>query len=251
MKKLKIRIAQERLALALNFIECGEIDIRAAKILYDEGIYSLAIYHLQQAVEKAAKADYYCLTYWEEELDNIKGHESTLNLIITMRAVMETGTRIGLDKEMPPTNIQDFIEIVDIKKSLVTSSLCAEQILDMLAESDRDVYEKGVLTDGIILKELSLAQSPSKITESLKGMQEARENTEILSNLLMGALLTDAHVITTRYPDVKNKTGLSPLDYSLRMGLVMVFPQLFDRISRTIGLIRKQQSYLAHHPNLQ
>ena len=40
--------------LASEFIECALIDVSAFKIL--KGIRSLSIYHLQQAVEKTAKA---------------------------------------------------------------------------------------------------------------------------------------------------------------------------------------------------
>jgi hypothetical protein len=42
--------------LSIGFLNCAKEDFESAKILYGHEIYSLAIYHLQQCVEKIWKS---------------------------------------------------------------------------------------------------------------------------------------------------------------------------------------------------
>ncbi len=81
-----------------EWIEKAEKDLRAAKILYNEGIHDYTLFHVQQAVEKYLKA---FLT-----LHNIpfrKTHDITYLIEICKKIDKEFETlyRIGADKLYP------------------------------------------------------------------------------------------------------------------------------------------------------
>lgn len=62
---------------AKSFFETAEYDFKSAKILYAAGLYSTAVYHLQQAVEESVKA--YMLMFFglnKKEIKNYVSHDS-------------------------------------------------------------------------------------------------------------------------------------------------------------------------------
>jgi HEPN domain-containing protein len=47
---------KESTILEKQLLEAARIDLRACRLLYDQGIFSQSVYHLQQAVEKSSKS---------------------------------------------------------------------------------------------------------------------------------------------------------------------------------------------------
>ena len=92
----KIKVSEDekkcRKLKAKSFIEFAEQDFTSAKILYKSGVYSTAIYHLQQTVEKFVKA--YMLMFFEFNRKEIYyiGHDTPkafLKLLDKFKKILE------------------------------------------------------------------------------------------------------------------------------------------------------------------
>ena len=249
-KRKKILSAKKILADALGFIKCAEIDIHASQVLYKEGIFSLAIYNLQQTVEKLVKADYLCTAYWEDELEAIEGHDSTAKMISSMEAAMEAGIVLGPDDSLPDIEMWEYIEVLKQQKSISTISLTEEEIQNLFNISDERVFQASLDANNIFFKKSTGVRSLIKIKKLWDNRNEMMESVEIAANIQLGSLLTDPHVFTTRYPNINRNKNLSPSDYTQSMGLVKIAPNLTKRMARTAELLRKQQLRLVSMPAL-
>lgn len=76
--------SKETAGLALSFAQLSKNDLDASKLLFQKGLFALAIFHLQQAVEKAAKAVGLMvgLVKSKDNLTKEVGHRTLLGLFI-------------------------------------------------------------------------------------------------------------------------------------------------------------------------
>lgn len=96
--------------LAITFLETAKVDFDASRILYHNGLYAPAIFHLQQSIEKALKAVLLFVGIAENEEDinellkKIAGHYVMKNLSKIAKYVMVTSNlRIkGIHKTLLP-----------------------------------------------------------------------------------------------------------------------------------------------------
>lgn len=65
--------------LGTDFLNEAERDIKSYRILYSKKIYSHAVYHFQQAVEKAMKG--YCLALGILSIEEVKSHDTPYVLL--------------------------------------------------------------------------------------------------------------------------------------------------------------------------
>lgn len=254
---------------AKSFIEAAEHDFKSAKILYESGIYSTSIYHLQQAVEKFVKA--YMIQFLvlnKKEVEHYVKHDSPkafFRLIEKFKNILSINFSIlekayMLDSQIPSISIQ---ETHNLEKAL---KLSKQQIAKMkseeieiklnLAYKSLDIYEnqenqgkiKANVADFLMTlrKELTDIDTSNRnqthIREAITIIEGLREkldgnffitlrNHSNISALYILSLITYPHATFARYPN----NFLSPEKYDTDLGIVQCFDKITDLLDKIIN----------------
>lgn len=212
-------------SLETKFIAEAKKDLEACKILYERGIYSLAVYHLQQSVEKTAKA--WVLFYGivtEEDLKRI-GHT-------TPRAFLEFyESKLGgmalalveISKVNVSTNINGYVDLIQ-NRSLELVKMDYKGI-KILMDTLRNIEKR-------IDEELDKYKS---IINFFRVPLEFFEYPLAFTSLWVISSITFPHYEFTRYPG----STIEPSEYGANMGVVKALPELIAATKKCIDAVSK------------
>ncbi len=229
-------------ALIKGFVNCAEQDIEATKLLFSNKSYPLAVYHLQQATEKLAKAYALSLNFiTEKELREIS-HKSPVAFI---KAINNTWMKSYLDV------------LKNVNQNINTDTAPLQKVINEDYLELAKTPKEGVVAFCKIIESarngLNIPQMKTQINAFLDVFSESFENAELTSrletvksqidqklnadNILSFAALylfsavTFPHEAYTRYPNREIK----PEDYKEGMGIVdsidLILPHLEQAVS--------------------
>jgi len=248
----RYNMSDEKTNLASEFLKAGRNDLTASKILNEREVYALAVFHLQQAVEKAAKAQ--CLLSGIVSLEEIKKirHESlrgqqiiaskfsrfvkmlaqsnpNLDVVPRLDEVMGKKRRHELAR-LDENDIDALLSACDkqVKSSNLSELLATDRLESILAtmKRDRPDLEIGDID----------AQAVLKIFEEMTPhLVSASENFLFL---FIASAITFPHAVWTRYPS----DALNPSDYDQSLGIVKRLPELVNRLDKVLHSLDVQVS---------
>lgn len=264
---------KENNPLEINYIkrlfECAKLDFRAMKNLKKDENYALAVYHLQQAVEKLTKT-YGLYTGNLEKNEIIKGigHISpkTFVLLINKKNLAKkiqiilsaSGQNNKVEDEMKKLNsvIENPRAISKLSKSEIISVV---YIFNFIYKKIKKENKRG-LRWRLYYFSLSLENAlKSKFSdEEVKSISNINKNLSfimlknldvpfIFMNLAMLSILTYPHASTTRYP--KEDDRLEPQDYRAGLGIVdslqdieNTLEKIFKRTEQLLSKVSEESS---------
>lgn len=233
--------------LALAFLETAETDRKDCETLYRKKSYSNAVFHLQQAVEKATKA------YWlgngllnEKE---VRGHRTPE---IFLRAIFEkTGLKM-LAQQLPDKSTNEYVQkafeaLENKEKRLELAKIPFNNIRKSISymESNRKLNE-GMLRD----LEYQLSSMPGYQPPSISLLLTIQSMSSLVTLYIL-AVYTFPHEAYSRYPDGSFK----PSDYTKDLGIVRATPDTLKYLKRAIRELRvtlkkisdKMTPFLSHN----
>ncbi len=204
--------------LGKQYLELASIDMKAAKLLYKNEIYNLAVYHLQQATEKTVKGA--CLTI----PINSKGE----TLLKYQEITKEHDSAKLLVKAC-----EKIQNILNSHKLLKPIASCVTPFISRIKQDLKNIYAKARQTKQQIKESLNLLNN---LTEILQGVLKTNKNPEISNFFLFCfaplatlSVVTFPHLSTTRYPDGKIK----PIEYNKNMiGITQCFNDLLELLKK-------------------
>lgn len=236
---------RSHIKLADSFISHAEADIESSKVLFNQKLYSTAVEHLHQAVEKLAKA--FQFTFGILNADEARKqvcHLSPLAFTIPMKK----------------KNFQKFIRAY--------SDLQPERQFTKPEDIEKQIRKRWNQVAKAPFDEIkSLAEFASGLDESLMKIlksEKIAENTEQLVQVLPKALQKQAkdeifrvynelprvvsayiasfvlciatypHFNYVRYPN----SEIKPRDYNEQLGIVQAMPALMDLTSKSIDDVK-------------
>lgn len=219
--------------LAKEFLGCAKNDLDATKLLHEETIYALSVYHLQQSAEKMIKS--WGLYTGDVSIKEIKdcGHKSPkIFFKMVKKWLEENGERcdkfnIGVPLELEKIR-KSVRNVMEENRVYAPHELSAKKIREILAFIERT---NAFLTDlRIVLIEKIKKMRPELSEKDKKSTMDliSLDITNILDifwmeiTLLFLCEITFVHEETTRYPDGNPK----PSDYNRQMGIVEAEPEL-------------------------
>ena len=216
--------------LGIKFLEEAKRDSNSCHLLYKRRLYPHAIYHLQQGVEKAAKA--YVLIegfYKENEVREIQIHDSPLVLmkaLIDQTGLKAQAKRNG-DKETLSKILAAERAISNDQNRADLAKMSGTEVLSLLAQIEN--YDRMTIA---VTKELSSLMQ----NQNFQALSKFDVQSICLpQNLLMLAIITFPHWSYTRYPGGK----INPADYTLKFGIVRECPIILLRLKKEINTLEK------------
>jgi hypothetical protein len=253
VKSNKLKQIDRKLARA--FLECARMDINASKLLYREKDYSNAVYHLQQATEKLAKA--YFMLFPSSSYDEIRAiQHTTPRVFLDFMSKSKAKPLIyRLKSLLPSIDFGDLDEILDIVKTIKKSQtqveiarLSNKEIKELLKIPDLILPSKGENGFEDILRDLGMtveeieevvrkeAQSENTYAQALTGPSLKNKINNAGNHMIrlmyyfitlyVLAIITFPHESFTRYPDKEVK----PAEYAKGLGIVTEFEEVVRRL---------------------
>lgn len=248
--------------LVKEYLQHAEIDYKSAKLLYDNKIYPSMAFHIQQSVEKLAKA--YALYLGVIKRNELRprrnrsgiGHESPVAFILILKKkgaidlILLVFAILGLKRgtyESIKKDIEDFERFLEKRKELAKISkveiqslvLKGEEIVNKLRKIDprkvraeirsvrlsfnADARRMGLPIDGTTQELFSI---PSNLNV-IKGIFEM---LILFVKLYILAIITFPHSFYPRYPYEE----LPLADYKEGLGIVDYAGELLNTIEETI-----------------
>jgi hypothetical protein len=243
-------MSDEKTVLARRFLKISRDDLNASRILNERGIYALAVFHLQQAVEKATKVQ--CLLsgiVTHEEIRRIR-HESLrgqqiiaskfsrfirtlaqanpkLDVVLRLDELMGKKRRLEIAK-LNATEIDVVLSACDhqAKSTDLPRLLAKDRLESILMRMKRDRLDLEI-SDGDAKAVLDAFE---KLTPALAS---AVEN---FAFLYVASAITFPHAVSTRYPGGE----MNPWDYNESLGIVNRLPELVKRFDKVIESLDTQ-----------
>lgn len=256
---------EEQIKIANEYLRLGKIDLEAAKKCYNYGIFNIALFELQQAIEKVTKCFCLAVNIWNGSLFSLEEISHSHNSIDFLMKMLEKFISVLENKnglKNPLFNVfkSDFIENINRQKEMIKKINGREGF----EEINRQVES----LEGFDLSKIGHEQIESIIKENYKGIAGSSVDLKktydkalevidkepffrIFSKIfiplsLLGAL-TFKHESSTRYPyksvDEKGKVDyyvLKPEDYRKGLGVVDAFPKLEDILNKTIQKLEEE-----------
>ena len=220
-----------RFRIAKSYLDCARDDIKAAKILYESKINPLAVYHLQQAIEKECKSVAIALLCVHP--DKVKeeiNHKSPLAFV----KLVQSTPIVKLIKSLGAVGIRTDIENLE---RMTEDRKKREAILRASKEEIEDLLE--------ILEKYKRTMSNEKLIASMKLIGEIfnididakaiLELTNGFIDLYILSCITFPHWLSTRYPD----QPLKPDEYRGGLGIFDCFEKLLKLSERSTESIEK------------
>jgi HEPN domain-containing protein len=190
---------------AQEFLICAKLDIRACRLLYDQELFSNAVFHLQQATEKAVKA--YMLTQ-KVSLKQMRSHDF-MKWIKAQNQLVE--------KKYKNAKRLDNLESLDKTISKAESKLARASYEDMhgffVFAKKGGIKSLPIISQGKLDEEENLAYAT------------------LFALLTTLCMYTGPHEQSTRYPDC----SIKPWHYNLELGIVRAIPDFLNVIDRLIS----------------
>ncbi len=223
-------VKTEDMSRALELTKLAEDDLKSSKLLYENKLYALSVYHMQQAVEKTAKA--YALMFGIITGDKLKeiGHESPLVFINMLKQSWVAAFLVALKKTNPNVkdNPNELLDIVDSKeKTLEMARNPSDQILIMLNQIDliKEAFTGDPSMADFMNQYLSAFNIPNEVYSSIYSF----------IYLFILAFVTYPHETFTRYEDGEIK----PKDYKPGFGIVDATPKIIEKMEEIIPTTEK------------
>jgi len=211
--------------LEKQYLNAARTDLKACRILYGRSMYSLSVYHLQQAMEKSSKAwILYLGVITEDDLKRPIGHRTPrafLKLLNESDIGKMTRGLIEYLNLRVSTDTSGYRDLVERKYSEITAMdyESIKVLLDILDKIEKAVAEQ--------LKELKPLLKSFEVPDSILEVPIA------FAYLWLVASITFPHSETTRYPS-KN---FGPSDYTQDLGIVKALPELVKIAEKCVNTI--------------
>ncbi|MHB8105538.1 MAG: HEPN domain-containing protein [Dehalococcoidales bacterium] len=192
-------------------------DIKSCKLLYSKRIYHHAIYHLQQAVEKAVKGyvlleGYYTIT----ELKELFTHDTPL--ILLKAVLIKTGIKKMAENSTDPLLLKTITIAENAVKNegerFIIASFSKEKIHNFLSQTDD--YQK--ITQ--LIRQLT-SQGFANIGTNPMPISFFYAVSAIVVIMILG-IITFPHESFTRYPG----GIMTPDNYNKQLGIVTEAPKM-------------------------
>lgn len=217
--------------LGLDFLYEAERDLKSCKVLYSKRLYPHATYHLQQAVEKAAKGYVLALGFYEaHELGELHTH---LTPEVFLKTVLERTGIKRLADQLTDETLKIKIgkaerEIDEEDERLAIARSGSEDIRKLLSKVD--VYRRiGDRITTILIREVS------NVVESEFLPPPALQTISSMTTIFILAVVTFPHEAYTRYPGGR----MSPRDYTDRLGVVRAIPRMMKYLKPEIEKLKR------------
>lgn len=214
-------------SLEKKFILSAEKDLESCKILYHEPIYSLAVYHLQQAIEKTTKAwVLYLGVISEKQLKEI-GHK-------TPKAFLEL-----LENSPIGEMARGLVKISNVK--VITDTAGVRNLVESRGvEVARMDYESIRMLLDVLYR---MEKQKDKISKPYKTIlkkfsfnpEEMFEIPIVFTSLFLVSGITFPHYEFTRYPGQAVETS----EYTKELGIVKALPELMTITNKCIDTVAK------------
>lgn len=212
--------------LSYDFLNEAERDIKSCKVLYSKKIYPHAVYHLQQAVEKAMKG--YCLALGMLSIEEVKSHDTPYLLL---KGLFEkTGMKEmlqGLSAESKSLLDKAWEAKDNREKRLETARMPFEQIIHELSNIDKDKQRIRQLLDSLISLAATIRPNSPLPLEIM--------TLPVLASLYRLGVLSFPHEAFTRYPDDER---MIPTDYVRELGVVKAIPKMTKYLTTALKELR-------------
>jgi HEPN domain-containing protein len=208
--------SQKRIREAQEFLDLAHQDLMASKVLYDAKIFNLASYHIQQSVEKTAKAYYKLLGILEDKAIRGTSHD-TPELFLRM-VELPWARRFGefakeaSDTEMVTDTSEAQSAIDDDAKKAKTARLGSagiNQVLSLIPQ-----IEKGLVPFFSLIH---------------------KDGVMALLRLYLLSSVTFPHERYSRYPDEVVK----PREYTPKLGLVASMTNVWSETETAISEVQR------------
>jgi HEPN domain-containing protein len=212
--------------LSIAFLDEADRDLKSCRALYSKKIYSHAVYHLQQAVEKAMKG--YCLGLGILSIQEIRSHDTPYLLLkglfekTGMKTLLES---LGEDAKDRLGKAWEAIEKPE--KRLEIARMPFEQIINSL--NDIDDYELKSQQIGVLLNELA-----ANVKDRLGPLPLEITTISVMANLYILGSVSFPHEEFTRYPDRQ----MTPTEYVPKLGIVKAISKMIDYLAPAVKDLR-------------
>ena len=242
----------EKEAMIKGFLRTSRDDLTASKLLYEQNSYALAVYHLQQAVEKATKA--YCLFSGRISVDEIlkikheslRGHQIFANkLSRELKLLVQANPSLNadlskLDELMGKVKRREvaLFDGVTIDKliSAYDSQVERSNLPMSLASEKMETIFQGVLKEYPEFRHLTEDETKQARDILNRMLPQVMSASQSIPFLFVASVLTFPHWMWTRYPD----GDIKPWDYQPSMGIVSRMPQLIHRMDKALKSMEAQ-----------
>ncbi len=240
LKHIVIKRDSRSLDTADKYLNAGEADYTATKLLFQHKEFALSVYHIQQAIEKAMKA--FCLSIGDVTIEELSTTHRTPLPLLKMIEEKPGSEMISI---LDSLGNQDYRATIKQVKRLVNSD---QQRLAKLPlnSSVRALSIEALVrvADAVFTTHPLLEQKENEVkTVFAEYLPEYRESIVGYSLVKSGqaagqcyifGVLTFPHESYTRYPG----GFLEPQDYTQEIGIVQAIPIIVERIPRILGLVR-------------
>lgn len=227
---------------AEKYLMAGNLDIPAARILFEAQQFALSVYHIQQAAEKAMKA--YCLGIGALTIEQVRRSHRTPLLILS---VIDQWPGSEMATIFSGIANKDYKRCAKEAKRFVNSDPAGQQRLAKLPlRSDKREFGIEVfleLCDQLMLKNPFLEQKEDEVKRVLLECLPEYTNSIMSYSLIkygqaagqcyILGTLTFVHESCTRYPG----GYVEPQDYTKQLGIVEAAPELIGKIARAFNLV--------------
>lgn len=227
---------------AEKYLAAGKLDIAAAEILLTAKQFTLSVYHIQQAAEKAMKA--YCLGLGALTDKQVRRSHRTPQLILR---TIEKWPGSEMNSIFSSITNRDYRKLSKEAVKLVNSDLTGQQQLAKLPlKSDKReltielllrLYDQLLKANSFLdheedqVKEV-LARCLPEYAGSIMNYSFVKYGQAAGQCYILGAL-TFLHENYTRYPG----GYLEPQDYTEHLGIVEAAPELIQKIAVASNLV--------------
>lgn len=214
--------------LGIAFLDEAERDVSSCRRLYSKKIYPHAVYHFQQATEKAMKG--YCLGLGISTIEEIKirGHDTPY---VLLRATFE---KTGMKRLLQSFggDSQDRLDkaweaIYKPEKRLEIARITFQEIKGHLGDIDKN---EPTINE--------LANKLSQLLIRIKGTEEPPplflQTLSILRRIYVLGVISFPHEEFTRYPDGE----ITPPEYASDLGIVKGIPHMIRCLIPVIKELR-------------
>jgi len=228
-KKIAWKADEKSKKLSIDFLDEADRDIKSYRILYSKKIYSHAVYHFQQAVEKAMKG--YCLGLGILSIEEIKGHDTPYVLLEGL--FDKTGM-----KEMLQSSNVEATSLLDKawkakdnrEKRLGIARMPFEQIIHELNNIDNDRQKIELICDSLIRLAADIeinSETPPLEFTTLPAM----------ASLYRLGAMSFPHEAFTRYPDDEE---MIPTKYDPKLGIVKAIPRMTKYLVTALKELKRE-----------
>jgi HEPN domain-containing protein len=216
--------------LGLSFLTEAQRDLKVCEILHKKRMYPPAVYHLQQAVEKATKGYLLGLGFYRaSEMKELFGH---LTPQLFIKALFDKTGITSWAERLTDETIKGKISraketISEEEKRIAIAQVGHAEIERLLANIKRYYDMSRILTTHVTM-EIRKSVAPEFPIPFLW------ESVRPLICLLSLAIITFPHEAYTRYPDGK----MTPSDYNRDLGIVSTTKKIAKLLRSEIDELR-------------